>query len=152
MTMTHVETEPIPEADTARARVRIVTFISRNGTRAQKRLVSTGKAARSGAAKVGRGALNQITQPYTTAKIALGAVGLGALMGLLWYYSLVVCILTIMATGSVLLGIMAAVMWYMVMARFVYVPMLNLYGNYCENAQIHHGKMLRASGPSFIWG
>jgi hypothetical protein len=136
MTMVVSEEEKVQEekVDSARARVRMVAFISRNGTRAQKRVISTGKLAGHGVGTVGRKALNQITAPYSMTKIALGFAGMVTLTAIIWYYSLVVCIMAIMMTGSVLLGIIAAVAFYMVMARFVYIPMLALYGDYCEGA------------------
>ncbi|TXH13551.1 MAG: hypothetical protein E6R03_11110 [Hyphomicrobiaceae bacterium] len=119
----------------ATRRFRVAAFIQRNANRAGKRVVMTGKATKDVAANIGRGAINQVTAPYSGLKLCLTFATLIVSAAALWYVAIVALLAIAGGTGSWLLAIIGAVALYTVLARFVYLPMSMLAASYLARAQ-----------------
>lgn len=134
LAMTATTTDQSDVTEEATRRFRVAQFIQRNGSRAQKRVIMTGKAAKGVSKNVLVGVKNQIVEPYSATKqvlVGIGLIGVGVAM---WYLTALVCLAIAGGTGSWILAIVGAVAFYMTFARFIYLPLMLGASTYYRNA------------------
>ncbi len=142
-----IKDQGTPVQEEAKRRFRVANFIQRTGSRAQKRAIQAGKASKRISGNAAKGLWGQIAEPYTVLKqigVGLGLIGGGVLM---WYITIVAMLSIIGGTGSIVLGIVGAIALYMVVARFIYLPLsLAAAGYFARSADYHIGGQMRNAG------